>query len=167
MQDWPNLDDLDNKLKDEEIQELRERLRETPDALTYFNLGLLEKRNGHLLLALEAFESGLKLAPENAEFWNEIGLIYDEQGRLSSAEQYYQKALELDPEFSRAWNNWGVTAFIREDYPLAKERFERAVALNPDSENGWLNLRDVCQVLGDSAGEARATLRLEQLELQS
>ncbi len=167
MQDWPNLNDLDNKLNDEEIQELRERLRKKPDALTYFNLGLLEKRAGHLLLALEAFESGLKLAPENAELWNEIGLIYDEQGRLSAAEQFYQKAIELAPEFSRAWNNWGVTAFIRQDYPLAKERFERAVALDPTSENGWLNLRDVCQVLDDSAGEARATLRLEQLELQA
>ncbi|NNM53510.1 MAG: tetratricopeptide repeat protein [Spirochaetales bacterium] len=167
MQDWPNLEDLDNNLNDEEIQELNERLREKPEALTYFNLGLLEKRAGHLLLALEAFENSLTMAPEKAEIWNEIGLIYDEQGRLSAAERYYQKAIELEPEFFRAWNNWGVTAFIREDYPLARERFERAVALNPDSENGWLNLRDVCQVLGDSAGEARATLRLEQLELQS
>ena len=166
MQDWPNLDDdLDNLLDDQEIHQLKERLREKPDALTYFNLGLWEKRAGHLLLALEAFENGQGMTSEKANFLNEIGLIYDEQGRLSAAETYYEKAVLLDPQFSSAWNNWGVTAFIREDYALARERFERAVVLNPDSKNGWLNLRDVYQELGDSAGEARANLRLQELEL--
>ncbi len=156
MHEWPDLDE-------EEIKHWVEALRQKPEALGYFNLGVLEKRSGNLLKALDAFENGLKLAPDKAEFWNEIGLIYDEQGRLSAAETYYQKALQLDPEFSSAWNNWGVTAFLREEYPLARERFEKAVSLNPDSLNAWLNLRDVCRELGDTQQEAFAQLRLDEL----
>lgn len=139
-------------------------LEKQPDALGFYNLGILEKLLGQHLSALKAFEASSELAPEQAQVWNEIGLIYDEMGKLAAAEPYYKKALELDPDFAGAWNNWGVLAFLKKHFPEARERFEKAVSLDPDSANAWFNLRDTLTELGDTAGAARAQARLDELE---
>lgn len=167
MEEWQPLTELEQVLDrygvDTGVKKLRSWLERDPHPLGWYNLGILEKRRGRLLDALEAFERAADLAPDKPEIWNEIGLVYDEQGRLSAAEEHYRKAVELDPEFARAWNNWGVTAFMRGDLSTAKVRFERATELDAESESAWFNLRDVCNQIGDLAGAERAQAMIDEI----
>lgn len=47
-------------------------------------------------------QTGIKLAPEQSEFWSVLGTLYRDEGRIDEGTRHLQKALELAPERSPA-----------------------------------------------------------------
>lgn len=56
-----------------------------------------EHRADHFEEAIDSYEKGLRLQPDNAYYHNRLGYAYHLERRLKDASREYAKALELDP----------------------------------------------------------------------
>ena len=74
----------------------------------------------------------VELAPDQAEYRNNLGLVLHEAGRLQAALACFDQAIALNPSYAEAYNNRGN--LYRDQVRLAKKSlasYERAVALRP------------------------------------
>jgi len=56
------------------------------------------------------YKQGVRVYPEDRDFWNNMGYLYTQQKRWQSAYDAYHRALEIDPEFELAQRNIHVVA---------------------------------------------------------
>ena len=88
------------------IEALQQALRYDPRyhpahsnlALAYLDLGLVEPALAHLRLAVQ-------LAPDHADYLNNLGRALESAGRTGEARQSYENALRIDPGNAAARRN--------------------------------------------------------------
>ena len=127
-----------------------------PDRQFYDALGALYLRTGRLPLAIAAFRSSIRLAPDGPLGYRNLGTAYYLQGELAEAASQFQKALEIQPQ-SSLYSNLGTLYFAQGLYPQSAEAFERALEL-PGGANDpllWGNLGDACRWLPQGRPRAR------------
>lgn len=73
----------------------------------YFNLGLLEKSEGHLERAVSMYETAIAQRPDYKEAYNNLGVSRVTTGDLDGARQAYRRALAIDEKYTSAWVNLG------------------------------------------------------------
>ncbi|HXU30301.1 MAG TPA: protein kinase [Thermoanaerobaculia bacterium] len=127
-----------------------------PDREFYDALGTLSLRSGRLAQAIEAFQNGIRLAPDGYVGYRNLGSAYYAQGNLAEAAAQFQKALAIHPEPS-LYSNLGTLQFAQGLYPQAAQTFERALELAGGANNYllWANLGDACRFLPEGGARAR------------
>jgi serine/threonine protein kinase/tetratricopeptide (TPR) repeat protein len=103
--------------------------------------------HGHLDYdsALEQFEIGRKIQPNNSGLLSYIGYVQRRQGKFEQALANFKKASELNPlSHVSAWDV-GTTFMYLRKYPEAEDYYDQAISLAPDLSfayycKGWLYL---------------------------
>ena len=113
---------------------------------------------GDLARAVSAYETGLRLAPENADLLSALARAEMSLGRWDAALDHFQRAQALDPRSGNiAWRLGTELLWLRR-YPEALEATRRGLAVAP-TDLDLLELRAMIAVAqGDLAG-ARAFVR--------
>lgn len=90
--------------------------------------------------AIEQYEIGLKMRPDNVDVHNKIGLAYRKKGRIDKAIEHYIVALKLSPYFAPAHNNLGLAYFDMGWIDKAIEEYAIAIRLRPKFVEAHNNL---------------------------
>ncbi|MEO8064102.1 MAG: tetratricopeptide repeat protein [Pseudomonadota bacterium] len=142
--------------------ELLRAQSEHVDALHY--LGVLRQQLGHHDHALELLGRSLKLAPRNADAWNNLGNICLAGQDLAGAETAYQNAVEFKPEFVAAWYNLGNLYRRLQRREEAVRCYGRVLELNPRFPGAYEKIALLLQRLGRADLAADAFRRWYQVE---
>lgn len=90
--------------------------------------------------AVHAFVKAVKVAPEVAEFHNNLGNAYKAIGHIDSALMHYQEALRLKPTYPQAHNNLGTLYYQLSNFEKASQHFEKSIRMDPLSVEAHYNL---------------------------
>jgi tetratricopeptide (TPR) repeat protein len=101
---------------------------EREDAL--FNIGDALENSGNFILAIDYYEIGSNVNPENEEFYFRLGFCYDRSGIYEKSIEYYQKYLDFNPFSENVWYNLGIIYNKIEDYKNSIDAYEYAIALD-------------------------------------
>ena len=119
-------------------------------------LGNLYRVSGQYDKAIDEFEVGLSLQPENVSLLLAMGRTYASAGRLELADDAYRRAEAQDRGYWLVHNEYGIFLAQSERMDEALTRFRRLIELTPDSSMGYDNLGNAYLSMG-RLDEARQT----------
>jgi tetratricopeptide (TPR) repeat protein len=140
-----------------ETRELDQRVRMMPErgADDWFAEALRrESDRTKQAEAIEAYERGLRVAPDKVEALLNCGTLYYEQANFEKAADYFQRAIAVDPDNALAYFNLGSVLEEIGEFEEARRNLRQAVRLDPSYPDAHYNLAFVCEKLG-AAPEAR------------
>lgn len=126
--------------------------------LAHYNLGVTRATQGRLEEAIVAYETALRLKPDDADVLNNLGTALAQQGRLAEAIGHWKSAVLYRPKDDGAHNNLGVAYAKHGDWEQASREFALVLKLRPNDPEAHANLGSVYLSQG-RAGEA-----IEQFE---
>lgn len=94
--------------------------------MPYRNLALAKYGAGDTAGAIDAYQSGLKLAPDDGTMLTDLGSLYQRSGRVDEAQKLYDGWLARDPRSQVAANN---LAMLLVSYHTDKASLDRAQLL--------------------------------------
>ena len=109
-------------------------------ALTYYQLGIVERNLGNLGAAQTSLETATRLRPRLVEAILELGNLLIVRQEFAAAKETLQRAVEVTPESAEAHNLLGLARLRAGDASGAVPYFERALALDPTLANAIYNL---------------------------
>ena len=80
--------------------------------------------------AVHAWNSCLKITPEDAEIYRRLGALLFELGSLDNAIRNYQESVRFEPENAETHFRLGSLLESREDYPQALESYRKALEID-------------------------------------
>jgi cytochrome c-type biogenesis protein CcmH/NrfG len=125
-----------------EIEALRQRTLSNPeDADSWIQLGHLYFDSDQFKEAINAYETALKIKPNNPDVLTDLGVMYRRSGNPKEAIAKFDQAISLDPTHQVSRFNKGVV--LMHDLNDAKgaiDTWQQLVELNPDAKapNGQL-----------------------------
>lgn len=128
---------------------------ENPDV--WNALGIVHARAKQLPEAMAAFDSALRLRPNDPVTLQNVGITYLNFGRAGPARDALEKALAANDRLPRAWNARGVLLEQGGRSAEAIASWRRAVELEPGLLDAWMNIAVVAAKRGD-VGEQRDAL---------
>lgn len=108
--------------------------------------------------AIDRLSRVVKLAPDEADAYNDLGSALYDVGRVDEAIASYRRAVELNPNASEAHSNLGRTLRDVGRFEEAAACCQRAIEIDPHSPIAHNNLGNVLGELGCSI-EAEASYR--------
>lgn len=136
---------------------LRHAITEGAGALTYYQLGIVERNLGDLDAARAALETANRLRPRLIEAILELGSLLITRQEFATATETLRRAVEVAPENAGAHNLLGLARLRAGDASGAVPYFERALALEPTLANAIYNLALALRDLGRME-RSRATM---------
>jgi tetratricopeptide (TPR) repeat protein len=100
------------------------------NALAHNNLGIIYKRKGLYILAVEEFQAALECLPEYFKAYNNLANVYYERGYYDEAVKYYNKALGVKPNFADAHWNLALAYEKKGDAPRAIAHYRKYAELS-------------------------------------
>ncbi len=97
----------------------------------YYYLGLCYYALNNIPAALEAYDRGISLNPNNYDILTAIGACYRALGNFSIAESYLLKSVNLEPNNPTALYNLGCVHLDQGEYETAKKLFLNTTRLDP------------------------------------
>ena len=73
----------------------------------YFQLGVLQKKQGQSKKAIESLQKVLEIKPDHDKTWFTLGTAYEADGNNQDAINHYNKAIEINPGYTKAYGNLG------------------------------------------------------------
>ena len=123
-----------------------------PDlAKSWYNLGIVQSRDGRPEAAVEALSQALTLDHRMVQAAFELGECYSAMGEYERAQEAYNAYLAVEPEDGDAWISLGIAASDGLDYERAVQAFERAFRLTPHSVPLFYNWTITAARAGDKA----------------
>jgi Flp pilus assembly protein TadD len=116
--------------------------------LAWTLLGAILGQSGRNSEAVNAFQTAVKLSPQDASAHNNLGVTLKELGRLEDAEASYTKAIAFKPDLAEAHNNLGNTYNELGRLEAAETSYSQAILLQPDYAEAHSNLGKTLQELG-------------------
>ena len=104
-------------------------------------MGLNAYQAGRFKEAASAWETALKLEPDNVPVLRNLGAVYHLLGRDDDAIAALQHALEIKPA-ADVYTNLGTILFYQGKYDQSVPAFEKAVELGANNFDNWGNLGD-------------------------
>src|SRR5262249_2075391 len=106
---------------------------------------------GEYALAIEDFNTALRLDPKSADAYHSRGLAYLQLGEHDRAIADLSEAIQLNPTDFRAYFNRGLMYSRTGDYERALADFGEAIRLNPNYAKAYLARSRVYLKMGDAA----------------
>jgi tetratricopeptide (TPR) repeat protein len=106
----------------------------------HLNLGLAYKSKGLIDMAIEQYQTVLRLRPDYAEAYYDLGSLYKSKGLIDMAIEQYQTVLRLRPDYAEAHNNLGILYKSKGLIDMAIEQYQTALRLRPDYAEAHNNL---------------------------
>jgi tetratricopeptide (TPR) repeat protein len=133
----------------DEARPLYERICEIDplDADAWFQLGIIDERQGSLQYAEGYFKRALDLQPARAEIYFHLGYIVETQGMHDAALAFYREGLNIQPDFAIAHSNMGLIFEAQGKLDQAIACYREALRLAPVAE-AHNNLGNVLKRLG-------------------
>jgi len=97
----------------------------------YFARGMARDGLSSFDLAIEDFNSVLKITPNDPLAFNYRGLVYYHKQEFDKATADYDQAIKLDPKLEVAWFNKGTLNLAKKEYPEAVKNFDKAISIKP------------------------------------
>ncbi|MBL7923225.1 MAG: tetratricopeptide repeat protein [Bacteroidia bacterium] len=116
------------------------------EASRFISAGVAYGMNRQYDKALADLESAVRLAPDDADAWNNYGLYLSEAGQAAASLDALNKALALKPDFDKAYYNRGNTRAKAGDYRQALTDYGIALSYN-GSYTDALNNSGNCYVM--------------------
>ena len=104
--------------------------------------------------AIEALDSGLRLAPGYARLWSLKGAALDQQESYDLARKHYARALQITPRDPNVMSNLGLSYALAGDAATAETWMRRAAAQPDAGANIQQNLNLIMQLQGKEANAA-------------
>ena len=111
-------------------------------------LGAVLAQTGRYAEAVDANQTAIKLAPQDAGVHNNLAGALRGLGRLDEAEASYNQAIALKPGDVEAHSNLGVTLKELGRLDEAEASYKKAIALKPDLAEAHSNLGITLKELG-------------------
>ncbi len=121
------------------------------DALRFAKAGAFDA-------AIEAYETALRGAPQDADLRDGVARLYARAGRDTLAIATFLDLLQHE-ESARSWYNLGNVYRRSRRHLEAVHAYRRALDLEPKRETAWNNLGESYRALGDTAAAANAYMR--------
>jgi tetratricopeptide (TPR) repeat protein len=128
-----------------------------------FSEGVAALKAGNLDAAERAFTDVLKNGGERPFVHHNLGIVHQQRGRHQAALIEFRAAERLDPSFGPAPLLAGVSLLALGRPREAAIELERAVRLMPDEPTAHLQLADVYERTGNTAGVVDEYRRLVEL----
>ncbi|MEP1470549.1 MAG: tetratricopeptide repeat protein [Halieaceae bacterium] len=101
------------------------------DAYSFLRAGMANERTGNYPAAVEAYDRGLAVEPENVELLNARGFALFQQGESEQAVASLEKALEADPKHWKAHNNMALASVDLGELEVAEAHYRESLAIEP------------------------------------
>ena len=124
------------------------RVSSTVSAETYFRRGYMKYESGDYQGAIAAFDSALRLKPNDAEAYYNRGLTKYILGQYNAAILDFDAVIRLKPNDAEAYNNRGVTKRTLGQYNAAISDYDTALRLNPNDVKAYYNRGLTKYILG-------------------
>jgi predicted O-linked N-acetylglucosamine transferase (SPINDLY family) len=121
-------------------------------------LGLVAYRRGDCQAAVALVQRAIELAPQEAEYYDNLGVIFNSQSRWSEAEVCYRRLLARHPQVAAAHSNLGAALQGQGRLAEAEACYRQAIGLEPGSANAHGSLGMALRLQGRLA-EAEAACR--------
>ena len=130
---------------------------ENPQALAiaYNNRGSARTVKGDYELAIQDYDSSIKLNPTLAKAFNNRGLAYKKKGANDRALADFTAAIDLSPAYAGAFANRAQTREDMRDYDRALKDFDEAIRIQPAMGSLW-NERCLIRVITGAVQDALA-----------
>ncbi len=146
---YGNADPKIAKIKRQLYLELcKNKIKEKPDASSYYELGVLYKENDNFDDAIKSFKKTIELNPKHNMALYELGVVYERQKNYDDAIKYYTKSLRVK-ENSEAFQSLGVCYLKKGMLKEAYRNLTKALLLNPNKYTIYNNLGAVLERLGN------------------
>jgi len=110
------------------------------DFEAHYNLASMLQAKGKLDVAIQEYESAVRLRPEDAAANNALGAALVAAEQPERAVGYLQTAIKSRPDYFDAYYNLGIALAGQNDFEGASEQFRLALRLQPDDANVEANL---------------------------
>ena len=110
------------------------------DANIYYNLGLIHSLQGNHQLAIEAYDSSLKIQPDFVEALINKGSSYNDIKQSSLALEVLKKAIQIRADIPEAWSNLGIALNHLNFHQESIGAHSEAIKLNSDYYEAWSNM---------------------------
>ena len=116
-------------------------LAKNPDCwMAHNNLGLLFSNEGRTEEAINQFQEGIRLKPDDAGARYDLGNAFVKQDQIDEAISQYQEAIRLEPDYPDAHNNLGNVLGMKGRIDEAIRQFQEVIRLKPDYADAHYNL---------------------------
>jgi tetratricopeptide (TPR) repeat protein len=120
----------------------------------FIELGLLYSIK-HNKIAVDYFNSAIRLNPTSVEAYYALGMFYQENDKFNDAINAYTKIIQLDPKNKFAHYNLGYIHLVYlKVYDVALKHFTNAIKCDPNYAEAFYNRGYCSELLGD-IGNAR------------
>jgi predicted TPR repeat methyltransferase len=119
-------------------REIRRVDPNNPKALHYS--GVLAHQLGRSADGIELIQRSLAVAPDCADWHNNLGIALQEAARFEEAIESYRRAIALDRSHARAHSNLGVLLRATGKPAEAEAAYRRAIELDPKCLDAYTNL---------------------------
>jgi predicted TPR repeat methyltransferase len=102
--------------------------------------GVLAHQRGNSADGAALIRESLALAPERADWHNNLAIVLQESGHLDEAIEAYRSAIAIDPEHPNAHSNLGVLLRATGKFVEAEAAYHRAIEINPSHIDAYTNL---------------------------
>lgn len=114
----------------------------------YYNLGLIHDLQGNQGLAIDAYDSALKVQPHYIEALINKGSICNDIKKYSLAFDVLQKATQIRPDIPEGWSNLGIALNNLNLCQESLSAYCEAIKLNPNYYEAWSNKSVVLNRMG-------------------
>ena len=115
------------------------QLYKNNDVRIPYNLGLIHALQGKHQLALEDYDSALKIQPDDAEVLVNKGSTYNDIKNYVLALATLEKAIQINPDIPEAWSNKGIALNNLNLYQESINAYNVAIKLAPSYYEAWSN----------------------------
>ncbi len=123
--------DIANKKKQYYLELCKKKVKQNPNAFSYYELGVLYKENKKYDDAIKSFKEAIKLNPKHSMALYELGIIHEQQKNYDDAIKYYTESLRVK-ENSEAFQSLGICYFKKGMLKEAYRNLVKAMLLNPN-----------------------------------
>ena len=108
--------------------------------LAYFQLGVLQKKQGQSKTTIESLKKVLEIKPDHDKTWFTLGTAYETDGSIEKAIEHYKKAIDVNPGYSKAYGNLGKLYTDKQDYKDAENILKTIVQIDQEYADGFMRL---------------------------
>ncbi len=108
--------------------------------LAYFQLGVLQKKQGQSKEAIESLQKVLEIKPDHDKTWFTLGTAYEADENNQEAIIHYNKAIEINPGYSKAYGNLGKLYTEIGRFSEAEDKLKTVLQIDPEYADGFMRL---------------------------